>query len=151
MSFRSPLILLALLALPVLVAFYRRAQLRRRVEAAAFATAALEPSVAPRRPGWRRHVPMAAALLALAALVVAAAKPQRTVAVPVEHASVMLATALMTYSMTRSARSRSDPGIVSPSALAVLRLITMSNFLGCSTGRSPGLAPLRILSTYAAA
>ena len=65
--------------------------------------------------------------------------------------SVMLATALMTYSMTRSARSRSDPGIVSPSALAVLRLITMSNFLGCSTGRSPGLAPLRILSTYVAA
>ena len=92
MSFRSPLILLALLALPMLVALYRRAQLRRRVEAAAFATAALEPSVAPRRPGWRRHLPMAAALLALAALVVAAAKPQRTVAVPVEHASVMLAT-----------------------------------------------------------
>jgi hypothetical protein len=30
--------------------------------------------------------------------------------------------------------------MVRPSALAVLRLITNSNFAGCSTGRSPGLA-----------
>src|ERR1700730_18583459 len=49
--------------------------------------------------------------------------------------------------ITSSARSRSDGGIVSPRALAVLRLMTNSNFVGCSTGRSPGLAPLRILST----
>jgi len=33
------------------------------------------------------------------------------------------------------------------SALAVLRLIANSNFVGCSTGRSAGFAPLRILST----
>ncbi len=33
------------------------------------------------------------------------------------------------------------------SALAVFRLITSSNVVGCSTGRSPGLAPLSILST----
>src|SRR5215467_4464238 len=38
--------------------------------------------------------------------------------------------------------------MVRPRAWAVLRLITSSNFLGCSTGRSPGLAPLRTLSTY---
>jgi hypothetical protein len=38
-------------------------------------------------------------------------------------------------------------GIVTPICLAVLRLITNSNFIGCSTGRSAGLAPLRILST----
>ena len=31
--------------------------------------------------------------------------------------------------------------MVRPSALAVLRLMTSSNFVGCSTGRSPGLAP----------
>ena len=37
--------------------------------------------------------------------------------------------------------------IVSPSAFAVFRLITSSNFVGCSTGRSAGFAPLRILST----
>ena len=32
-----------------------------------------------------------------------------------------------------------------PSALAVLRLMTSSNLVGCSTGRSAGFAPLRIL------
>ena len=37
-----------------------------------------------------------------------------------------------------------------PRAFAVLRLIASSNFVGCSTGRSPGLAPLRIRSTYTA-
>src|ERR1700675_1808874 len=37
------------------------------------------------------------------------------------------------YSITSSARSRNDSGIVSPSAFAVFRLITNSNFVGCST------------------
>jgi|SRR5215468_9016144 len=40
-----------------------------------------------------------------------------------------------------------DGSIVRPSALAVLRLITSSNCVGCSIGSSPALAPLRILST----
>jgi hypothetical protein len=53
--------------------------------------------------------------------------------------------------MTWSARSSSDWGIVRPSALAVLRLITNSNLVGCSTGRSVGFAPLMILSTKNAA
>src|SRR5262245_12244277 len=49
--------------------------------------------------------------------------------------------------MTSSARTRSDCGIVSPRALAVLKLMINSNLVGCSTGKSAGLAPLRILST----
>src|ERR1700730_15269429 len=51
------------------------------------------------------------------------------------------------YSITWSARCRSDGGIVRPRALAVLRLMTSSNFVASSTGRSAGLAPVRILST----
>jgi hypothetical protein len=51
------------------------------------------------------------------------------------------------YSITSSALVSSVVGIVRPSALAVLRLITSSNLVGCSTGRSEGLVPLRILST----
>jgi hypothetical protein len=51
------------------------------------------------------------------------------------------------YWITSSARIRRDGGIVIPRALAVLRLMINSNFVGCSTGRSAGLAPLRILST----
>src|SRR4029434_651020 len=57
------------------------------------------------------------------------------------------ARARMRYWIISSARIRSDCGIVKPSALAVLRLITNSNLVGCSTGRSLGFAPFRILST----
>src|SRR5262249_34053184 len=50
------------------------------------------------------------------------------------------------HSITSSARASSAGGTVRPSALAVLRLIASSNFVGCSTGRSVGFVPLRILS-----
>src|SRR5262249_55714189 len=49
--------------------------------------------------------------------------------------------------MTSSARPSTDCGIVRPSAFAVFRLITNSNLVGCSMGRSAGLAPRRILAT----
>ena len=52
-----------------------------------------------------------------------------------------------TYWSTSSASIRRCGGIVTPRAFAVFRLITSSNFMGCSTGRSAGLAPLKILST----
>src|SRR5215813_443196 len=55
------------------------------------------------------------------------------------------------HSVTWSARPSTDCGIVRPSAFAVFMLMTRSNFVGCSTGKSPGFAPLRILSTYSAA
>jgi len=55
------------------------------------------------------------------------------------------------HRMTSSAWTRTDSGIVSPSVLAVLRLITSLNWVGCSMGRFSGLAPLRISSTYSAA
>ncbi len=49
--------------------------------------------------------------------------------------------------ITSFARISSDGGIVNPSALAVLRLMTSSNLVGCSIGRSAALAPFKILST----
>jgi hypothetical protein len=52
-----------------------------------------------------------------------------------------------TYSITSSARESNEGGTVRPSALAVFMLITSSNLVGCSIGKSAGLAPLRILST----
>src|SRR5262249_40459470 len=55
------------------------------------------------------------------------------------------------YSITSSARASRAGGTVSSSALAVLRFMTSSNSVGCSTGRSAGLVPFRILSTYVAA
>jgi Ca-activated chloride channel homolog len=91
MSFLHPAVLVALLAIPLLVAWYVSQQRRRGRAAAAFAAPALSASVAPRRPRWRRHVPMLAFALALAVLIVSAARPTRTVAEPVDTASIMLA------------------------------------------------------------
>src|SRR5262249_34544614 len=55
--------------------------------------------------------------------------------------------ALHAHSITSSARASRLSGKVSPSALAVLRLITVSYFTGACTGRSPGFLPLRMRST----
>src|SRR6476646_10785289 len=55
------------------------------------------------------------------------------------------------YSITSSARAATLEGISSPIVFAVLRLITKMYRVGCSTGRSAGLAPLNMLSTSAAA
>ena len=54
---------------------------------------------------------------------------------------------IVVYSITSSARRRKLSGIFSPSALAVVRLMTRLNVVGCSTGISPGFAPRKILST----
>ena len=51
------------------------------------------------------------------------------------------------YSITSLAVASSDDGMVRPSALAVLRLITSSYLVGACTGRSDGFSPLRIRST----
>jgi Ca-activated chloride channel homolog len=91
MSFSSPLVLLALVAIPLLIKWYAGEQRRRARAAQAFVTPALTPSLAPRRPGWRRHAPMLAFAIAIAVLIVAAARPQQTVAVPIDSAAVMLA------------------------------------------------------------
>ena len=92
MSFAAPFVLVALAAIPVLIVLYGGVQRDRRRAASAFAAPALSASVLPRRPGWRRHAPMLVVLIAVAVLVVAAAKPQRSIAVPVERASIMLVT-----------------------------------------------------------
>ena len=51
------------------------------------------------------------------------------------------------YSITSSARTRNDSGIVRPKAFAVLRLTTRSNLVGNSTGKSLTLAPRKMRST----
>jgi Ca-activated chloride channel family protein len=92
MTFATPLALLALAGVPVLVYVYlarRRQQARVRT---AFASPLLAASHTPRPEGARRHLPFALYGLALVALLVALAKPQHSVAVPVERASIMLMT-----------------------------------------------------------
>src|SRR5215831_12798475 len=55
------------------------------------------------------------------------------------------------HSIASSARSRSASGTFKPRTLAVVRLMTKSNLVGCSTGMSAGFAPRKILSTISAA
>lgn len=55
------------------------------------------------------------------------------------------------YSITSSARSSSDRGIVSPSAFAVLLFMTNSNRVAWRSGKSLGRVPPRIFATCSAA
>jgi len=48
------------------------------------------------------------------------------------------------HSITSSAVASSFSGTVRPSILAVSALMTSSNFVDCTTGRSAGFAPLRM-------
>jgi Ca-activated chloride channel homolog len=91
-SFGAPLALLGLALLPALAVLYARHQRSRTRAARAFSSPQLAASVTPDRPGWRRHAPMAVVAAAITLLLVAAARPQTTVAVPVEHASILLMT-----------------------------------------------------------
>src|SRR5262249_723840 len=52
------------------------------------------------------------------------------------------------HSITSSAGASSVAGTSMPTALAVARLMTNSNLVGCTTGRSAGLAPLRMRPVY---
>jgi hypothetical protein len=51
------------------------------------------------------------------------------------------------HSITSSARAKKIGGIVNPSALAVIRLMTSSTLVLSWIGKSAGLAPLRIFAT----
>lgn len=88
--FLAPRWLLLLIAVGALAAAYLAVALRRRVYAVRFSNLALLKSVAPKSPGWRRHVAATAFLLSLLSLVAAMARPTAYVRVPRERATVMV-------------------------------------------------------------
>jgi Ca-activated chloride channel family protein len=91
-SFAAPLFLLALIAVPAVAVLYVLGHRRRRRAAEAFVRPHMRASVVRWAPGWRRHLPIALFIAAIAVLIVAVARPQATVAVPVERANVLLVT-----------------------------------------------------------
>jgi len=92
LSFAAPLGLLALLAIPLVLLGLMAAHRRRTAYAVRFPAAGTLALAAGTVSPWRRHLPTALMLAAIAALALAFAKPERTVAVPVEGASVVLVT-----------------------------------------------------------
>ena len=90
MSFREPLLLLALALLPLAIAAYVLAQKRRKKFALRYPNVDVLAAVAGR--SWGRHVPAALALLALAALLVGLGLLERTVAAPQRQGSVIMVT-----------------------------------------------------------
>jgi len=75
----------------VALAYVVQAVRGARRHAVRFTNLDLLASVAPRRPGWRRHLPAALLVLSLAAMVLSLARPTRDERVPRERATVLLA------------------------------------------------------------
>ena len=89
MSFQNPLFLLALLAVPLAIGLYVLAERRRMRYAVRFTNMDVLASVAG-GSAWRRYVPPVLALLALTALCLGVARPERSTLVPEERATVIL-------------------------------------------------------------
>jgi Ca-activated chloride channel family protein len=90
-GFLDPWRLLLLLGAAALLGAYLLVQQRRRAYALRFTNVDLLASVAPRHPGWRRHVTAAVFLVSILAMIVAFARPVWAVEVPRERATVVLA------------------------------------------------------------
>lgn len=90
-TFIAPERLWFLAGVAVLAVAYVALQFKRSTYAVRFSNLALLDKVAPKRPGWRRHVVSGGYLLAMCALVVALAQPQTFERVPKERATIILA------------------------------------------------------------
>jgi Ca-activated chloride channel family protein len=90
-SFASPLRLLLIVVPLALLGAYILLQRLRRKYALRFTSVDLLASVAPRRPGWQRHVSAALMLFALLALVVGLAGPTHKGRVARQRGTIMLA------------------------------------------------------------
>jgi Ca-activated chloride channel family protein len=91
MSFSWPWALLSLLAVPLLFAFLWWLRRKRRRAAVRVSSIALVRTAIQGRTRWRRRIPVALLALCLLVLGVGVARPQATVAVPSDSATILLA------------------------------------------------------------
>lgn len=91
MTFQWPDLLWTLALLPLLVLLYLWLLRRRRRNTVRLASVAIARQALGRGPGWRRHVPPLLMLLALAALLVATARPMAKITLPLSQRTIILA------------------------------------------------------------
>ena len=91
MSFVWPDLLWLLALLPLLVLLYVWLLKRRRRNTVRLASLGVAKAALGKGPGWRRHVPPALMLLALAALIVAMGRPLAVITLPMAQRTIMLA------------------------------------------------------------
>ena len=91
MSFLWPMLLWTLVAVPVLAYAYVRLVRARDAERRALGTMGAPVAGGRPSPGWRRHVPVALFLAALAVLCLALARPVATLDLPRREGTVILA------------------------------------------------------------
>ncbi|MBN9369494.1 MULTISPECIES: VWA domain-containing protein [Hydrogenophaga] len=91
MSFLWPQMLWLLLALPLLVLLYLWLLRRRQRTALRYANLSIVREALGKGPGWRRHVPPMLLLLALAAMLLAAARPTASITLPSTQQTIILA------------------------------------------------------------
>ena len=101
MTFLSPERLWLLGILPLLGAAYVLLQMRRGRHAVRFTNLALLSQVAPKRPGWRRHVAATLFLIMIAFMMVGFARPADEVKVPRDRATIMVAVDVSLSMMAR--------------------------------------------------
>jgi Ca-activated chloride channel homolog len=101
MSLIWPRLLILLGLIPLLIAVYVLILRRRRRFAVRYSSLALVREAMTRQSSWRRHIPFALFLLALASLVVAVGRPVTVVTVPTDQTTIIL-----TIDVSGSMRSR---------------------------------------------
>ena len=116
MSFFAPALLGWLLVVPVAVAAYLWFDRRRDARAAAWAAPALLPNMVGRPPAWRRHLPVGLLLVGVALLLVGFARPNRTVTVKRQEATVVL---VLDVSGSMAARDSQPTRLAAAKAVAL--------------------------------
>ncbi|HEU5178038.1 MAG TPA: VWA domain-containing protein [Burkholderiales bacterium] len=91
MSFLWPEMLWGLLVLPILLAAYVMILRRKKKLAVKYANLAMVREAMGASQRLRRHIPPALFFLALAAMLLALARPQTTITLPTQHETVILA------------------------------------------------------------
>lgn len=141
-GFATPIWFSLLIVAAVLLAGYVLVQYRRRRHVMRFTNLELLEKVAPKRPGWPRHIPAALLLVALVLLTVGLAGPTAEIKVPRNRATVML---VIDVSLSMKAED------VTPSRLEAAKASAKSFAEGLTPGVNLGLVSFAGSATVLAA